>query len=87
MNAYNIAMQNKVHTSLPFRKGVREDPFLAFGEIGVSDKYVLLECIICNKVFESAFRCFKGAFSFPHVTVAKLAFGWIEYESNWNIRL
>ena len=77
----------QAHTSLPFSKDVREDPFLAFGDIAMSNKYVLLECIISNKIFESAFRCFKGAFSFPHVTVAKLACGWIECESNWNIRL
>ena len=57
---------------LPCMRGI-EDLFVAFGNLVINRKYVMVEAIICNRSLQSAPASFRTPFDFPHITVAKLS--------------
>ena len=68
-SAYHQALSKEPDVDVAYGNVER---FVAFGELVVSEKYIMRQAIPCSSVGRPAPTCLKLGFDFPHVTVAKL---------------
>ena len=74
-----------VDQSFIFREGSNEGPFVAFGDVVCSERYILWHAHICNRMFRRIpVNCTRG-YQFSHMTLAKLEGGYAERLANKSI--
>jgi len=67
--------------------GVSGGPFVAFGDVICTERFVLMQAHICNHRFFRAPLNLPRMFEFPHMTLAKLEWGYAERRGNATIWL
>lgn len=74
--AFETADNLEVSQSVVFAEGFTADgPYVAFGEVVCSERYILWQAHICNRAFRRAPVNFNKIYEFPHMTLAKLERG------------
>jgi len=85
--AFDIAAGHEVDQTIIFREGSSDGPFIAFGEVVCSDRYILWQAHVCNRVFRRAPVNFHKMYEFPHMTLARLEQGYAERRANKSLWL
>lgn len=77
-----------VSQSVVFAEGFTFDgPYVAFGDIVCSERYILWQAHICNRAFRRAPVNFNKIYEFPHMTLAKLERGSAEKRAGKSVWL
>ncbi|CAK0908356.1 unnamed protein product [Prorocentrum cordatum] len=81
--AFQLADRADEDPTIIFHEGSQiEGPFVAFGDVVCSERYILWQAHICNREFRRAPVDFKKFWEFPHMTLAKLEIGSAERRAN-----
>ena len=62
-----------------------DGPFVAFGDVVCSERYILWQAHICSRAFRRAPVNLQKMYEFPHMTLAKLEQGYAERHANKSI--
>mmetsp|Transcript_13526 Transcript_13526/g.36508 ORF Transcript_13526/g.36508 Transcript_13526/m.36508 type:complete len:926 (+) Transcript_13526:84-2861(+) len=83
--AFQVVSAVGIDDMLPFADGSDGGPFLALGDILCNDWHVLMQAHVCNSTFRRAPLNLPEIWAFPHLTLAKLEWGWSSRRANSTI--
>jgi hypothetical protein len=82
-SAFQVAQGLDIDHELMFKENTTCDgPFVAFGDVVCSERYILWQAHICNRSFRRAPVNLQKMYEFPHMTLAKLEHGYAERQAN-----